>query len=276
MLSFLKTNYHMKKALQSGSATVEAAVIMPAVLFFFLSIFTLIDLFRIHGEIGGIINSYGEEKVALSYPFMVISKGSGVKDESLTTQVLSTGWTELALRNKILNSASGKRISNLTCLFSNISNGEINLEAVYTVELPIEMPGFQGFILTNHFYSKAYVGYIPENSEERVYITRNSEVYHTYKDCTALKSKIDTVLYSALGKKRNKNGAKYYPCEDCYTEEIPELVYITPHGTRFHTRADCPQLSLTIYEIPLSEKGDRRLCYYCKVKGTEENEHTDK
>ena len=99
----------------SASATVEAAMILPFIILFFVSIMWFIKLFHIHNEIGAKLNLIGNEMVAYSYPYTLLKSKAGVDDE-LTDLALSIGWTELYVKEQIMDLSVSSKIDSLTTL----------------------------------------------------------------------------------------------------------------------------------------------------------------
>lgn len=247
----------------SASATVEAVCVMPVILFFFITVMWFMDLFYIHSEIAGIVNSVGNEMVAYSYPYNSFLSGDNQAD--VLKLALQAGWKEGYLRNEIKKTSISDRISFLSTILSNVTEGEIDIVATYFVEPYITIPGLKGVFLTNHFYSKSFTGYDRKDavSEEMVYITRTGDVYHTYLNCTALNIKPSEVFYDNVDDLRNESGSKYYPCSFCKADTNSGSVYITPFGNRYHSSPNCSQLDIDIFEVPISSAGERRICKYC-------------
>ncbi|MBP5152896.1 MAG: hypothetical protein ILP13_08300 [Lachnospiraceae bacterium] len=249
---------------RKGSATVEALLILPVLITFILSVSWLFDLFRIHAEIGGVLNRVGNGMVTYSYAYDRILGGQ-ISDNEPAELAASVGWSEIYLRNEVMKTDAAKYIDNPIFGFSRVfSDGEVSLSAIYYVKPPVSVPFFKGFLLKNSFYSRMYVGCIDEDpDEECVFITRTGKVYHTVKDCRALKTTVISVEAGQVGEKRNNSGAKYYPCEKCGKKTSEGILFITPYGNRYHTDRNCYEINTTIYEIPKSEAKGRRKCYFC-------------
>ncbi len=94
-----------------------------------------------------------------------------------------------------------------------------------------------------------------------VYITDTGTVYHLSRSCTHLDLSIRPVDSGQVGDLRNSGGARYRRCEICGGGS--GLVYITDEGDRYHSSLTCSGLKRTIYEIPISQVGARRLCSRC-------------
>jgi len=253
----------MKKI--KGSGTVEALLIMPIVITFILFVGWFIDSIRIHSEIEGIVSETGTKIVNYSYAYNKVLPDKEGNSGELLKIIGSIFLSKMYLESKIKESNISEKIELISCVVENVTEkNTVKIGVSYRVKMPFSIPGFKGMILSNSFYSKGYLG--KENTEkctEYVYITKDSEVYHKTVECTALKTTIQTVLWEDVEKKRNKDGKKYYPCFRCLGEK-KVFVYITPYGTRYHTKADCRDLKRNVYKIPETEKGDRKLCCFCE------------
>lgn len=247
----------------NGSATVEASIILPIMFTVFLFFIWIIDLFRIHAEIGEIVNEVGISMVTYSYPYSKITD----TDEIDNGNTFKDFFGEFYLRNQIRKSDAYKRVNGLTCILSNINlEKEVYLKVTYGVEPYLEVPFLNEVILTNVFYSKAYSDITRSVEEDIVYvfITKYSEVYHTNENCRSLKNIVSETTSASIISKRNKSGAKYYPCTKCVNEFANGAVYYTPYGTRYHMDSACPNLNTAVFKVPLSEVSDRRICYFCR------------
>lgn len=247
-----------------GSGTVEALLIFPIVLMFFMAFVWLIDLYRVHSVIGATVNEVGYELVSFSYPGSLLGESDEEDNrifEALGSIVISEGY----LRTRVSECDAYDRISNLSCFLSHVGEEEISLSVSYRVEPIIEIPGFSGFVLTNSFYSKGYTGFRNDSMEEGyVYVTRGSKVYHTSTECLALKRTVEEISIDRIDDMRNSDGSKYYECARCKTKGKPSVVYITPYGNRYHTSVECEDIKVKVYKLPIGEIGDRRKCYFCE------------
>lgn len=104
-----------------------------------------------------------------------------------------------------------------------------------------------------------------DGDEDYVLITETGKVYHVCAECPTLKITVSEVLAGSVESKRNKSGAKYYPCEKCAKGEEPSVLYITSEGNRYHYKRDCSGLKRTVSRIPKSEAIEKgyRICKRC-------------
>ena len=260
-------NYPLSKKYK-GSATVEALFIMPVAFLFVLAIAWFMDIYRIHSEIGAAVYDSGSGMVEYSYPYLEAGK-SGDEDSGLLSGLLGEAVISRAVVYANIEETNAfDEIEDLICTVNyEESDNSLTVEAHYSVDPPVSLEWLDGIRLTNTFYSKLYAGYVNSSEEETselIYVTKDSEVYHTSCNCRALKTTVEAVSAGEVNGKRNKNGAKYYPCSFCKNEEQGSMVYITPYGTKYHKSRSCSSLNTTIYTIKKSEKGDRRKCYFCE------------
>lgn len=260
------------KSTKKGSATVEALLILPYIAIFLMFIIWIIDLYTIHAIVGGVVNDVGTQLVTYSYPYAYLIDNGFTEEnkKKMATVFTSILFSEGYLKEKVQNTSIGDKLEHLTVIECvDGDHNDISLKVSYYVRPYIDIPGVNGIYLTNSFYSKAYTGYEPikEDIEDKtVFITQNSEVYHTSQDCKALKSVIEKTSIDAIDGMRNRNGGKYYSCSKCNKKSQSGEVYYTPFGTRYHCDMNCPELRITVYEVPIHEAKERRLCKFCKNK----------
>lgn len=145
----------------------------------------------------------------------------------------------------------------------------IRLYDYQTARLPFSslFSGWRPVILRTSV--RAWVGYTGESfgetaREEMVYVTPDGQVYHRKRDCSYLNLTVKILPFSGLESARNQSGGKYYPCEYCIKGSGPGVtVYITDHGTSYHSTRDCQGLKRTVMAIPYSEAAGMRCCSRC-------------
>lgn len=237
-----------------ASATVEALLIVPVVLSVTMFFVWIMEVFRIHAEIGEIVNEAGRDMVYYSYPYSKFDNSPDI-------------FGEAYLHFLIMNSDAYKKISGLSVMQTSLNlEDSINIVVTYSVKPYVAFPGIHGMLLTNRFYSKAFLGVTKRYDKDTVYvyITKNSEVYHTGLGCRALKNVVSSTTESEIGSKRNKSGAKYYQCSKCKNYETGGIVFYTPYGNRYHSSEACSDLNTFISKIPLEEVGEKRKCLFCQ------------
>jgi hypothetical protein len=174
--------------------------------------------------------------------------------------------------------------SGLVCYGTTVG-AMLYLRVSYRVCIPF-VPGQIGsFSVTQRLVRRVWVGLseAEESSAEsetgeastekttaqQVYVTTYGQVYHLYRDCRALKRSIHATAYGDIEEKRNNDGARYYPCEDCIHGSANMIVYITDEGRRYHNSSSCGALLRYIEETTMDQVGSKRLCSYCRSRQEE-------
>lgn len=138
----------------------------------------------------------------------------------------------------------------------------------FTTIQTIRMRSFNGFAVASRLPPKEPDSAEGEETQEEtmVYITEHGKVYHTHPNCTYLRPSVTSCPIEAIQNMRNSNKGKYYPCERCFKKgsTIPDTVYITRTGNRYHKNAQCTAICHKIIKIPISQVGNRRLCKRCQ------------
>lgn len=266
-----------------GSMTVEAAVVLPLFIFFFLNLGSAIEMIRLHGnlelalwEVGNRVSVYGH----------VLNR----KEEQLqeNQQKPDSWWMELAgvtlsytyVKSQLIeylgkdyleSSPLTYGVDGLQFIESNIweSDGRFELVLTYSVSPLSQMAGFRSFRMANRYYGHLWNGYHIAGAEKGavnemyVYITENGSVYHTNRNCTHLVLSVQAVTLQQARAERNEQGGKYNACEKCSRQGYYGQVYITKDGECYHFERDCPGLKRTIKSVLLSQVGERRLCKRC-------------
>lgn len=142
----------------------------------------------------------------------------------------------------------------------------------------VRMRSFNGYAVPSKLKKEA----VQEETEQTVYITEHGSVYHTNQNCSYLRISVHAISSASIVTQRNKNGAKYYPCEKCFGQSgsLPKTVYVTDYGTCYHQNSDCTAIKRLIQSVSLSEVKGRTECKRCQAvhakevhaKGGESNE----
>lgn len=280
-----------------GSMTVEAAVIIPLLLFLIWNLTSAIEMLRLHSRLELALWKYGKVMAVGSYLLADNEEpdsaeadggkndGSGGEntDESSegTNEWLKTGRTILTdaavylavtaeLGEEYLEQAPltyGKY--GLSFLRSSYLEEDcIDLHLAYRVSPDFALPGFGSFWMVNRYYARAWTGYCvaqeEEEAKEYVYVTVYGTVYHESLQCSYLKRTIELVSVQEAKRRRNQSGGRYVLCELCGMHGKPEVVYITPDGDRYHLREDCAALKRTLQILEKTEaEKTYRACSRC-------------
>ncbi|MDD3368620.1 MAG: pilus assembly protein [Lachnospiraceae bacterium] len=260
-----------------GSMTVEAAIILPLFIFFFLNLVSCFQILKIHSDMEQALHQTGQELTVQAYAYREID---GAPEHQLKS-VLQAGFTELYVKNEVIkylgkekieNSLIVKGISGLDFSRSQILINQddlILIQVNYAVKPMIPMLGFGKICLSNRFYGKAWTGYSMNQMDLNiggvpyVYITEYGKSYHTQRNCTHLTLSIEQITLEDLDMQKNSNGENYSCCEICGSVQISQTIFITEEGNRYHNNILCSGLKRSVYAIPLSEVENRQKCSRC-------------
>ncbi len=283
----------------NASMTVEAAIVLPLFLFFFLNLSCAIEMVRLHcnmelalWEAGNAMSVYGyavtEENEGQAYEQAIGS--DNLLEDSIRNNVNTsedTWWNELAgvvlsytyVKNEIVDylgraylesSPLTYGVDGLQFIESNIYESDDKFEVIVTYEVSslIDMVGFHPFRMANRYYGHIWNGYeIPtiadSTQEQMVYITEYGQVYHQNRNCTHLQLSVRLVAMQEVIRLRNENGQKYTACEKCCDNEMKESVYITDAGRCYHYRRDCSGLKRRIVCVEASKVNGYKVCSRC-------------
>ncbi|SFC83467.1 hypothetical protein [Butyrivibrio sp. YAB3001] len=276
----LQTIRKIKEVSLSASMTLEASIILPLFIFFFINIIAVIDIIYVQSELEACLHQVGNETAMLAFDMRTGEEVLQLDEDSRAKNITEMGTLGLhavseireRLEDKLSGSAVMDGVKSLKFSSSRImyENDIIDIVVDYKVHPIIRLAGFKEFPVEARFYGHAWTGYdisggtdINHNEEEVVFITEHGTVYHRDSGCKYLNHKIESIRYEDIENKRNLDGAKYYSCEYCGKGIAGGNVFITNYGKKYHTRLNCPGLKRNIYAIPISEVGGRSPCHGC-------------
>lgn len=258
-----------------GSMTLEAAFVLPFFLFAILNILFAVNIIGTQSRINAALHQVGNKMAFAGYSY------NAVVGENVPDKLAGIALTEGYARGQIVEYV-GSSYLDKSCVkggsgglsfagSSVMEEGDvIDLRVSYRVRPFASLMGFDGFLVSQRYYGKAWTGYdasgsVSDFNEEdpMVYITETGTVYHLDRNCTYLNPKVETVSAEGMADRRNASGGKYAPCGFCGSAVGGKIVYITNYGDRYHRMLNCPGLKRTIYTVPLSEVGARGRCSKC-------------
>ena len=266
-----------------GSVTLEAALVLPLFLYFFLNLFTLFDILRVQSLVEAALHQAGREigqhAFTLHYAEEVIARADGAAvTDGAGLSLVSAAYAKQRVRDYLEETGA-----NLQCVKGGLDgfsmlrsdplsqDGVLDLVISYEVQPLVRILPFSSFSMEARYFGHVWTGYrIPgtaqeeqeEEEEETVYITRTGTVYHTRADCTYLRPKVRAVGETVPEGLRNASGGKYYPCESCGMG-ASSTCYVTDYGTRFHTSASCNKIERDVRAVKRSEVRGRACCSKC-------------
>ncbi len=259
-----------------GSMTVEAAIVLPLFLFFFLNMGCAIELIRLHGnlelalcDVANRMAVYGcavQDKDTESAKALQKLMDIGVTYTYVKGEIKDYVGKDYLEQSPVAGGADG-----LVFLESDIftEKDELELIVTYKVQPFISIAGFRPFRMANRYYGHLWNGYrLPgetnaQETEDMVYVTENGKVYHEKLDCSHLSLSIREVGSGEVYRLHNENGERYVPCQKCGGGLTPGSVCITLDGTGIHNNRNCPGLKRTVKTISRKDAGNYRPCRRC-------------
>jgi hypothetical protein len=278
-----------------ASLTLEAAVVLPLYLFFFLALLSVMEMFQFSmtmdqalGRISKQIALYASADCLLEKPQAASAQqeqtaqdaangGSAAaeKVEGVAATVLADLYVEQTLQERVPQEYRRQMgvQGDIALWRSNVllKDDLVDLVATYEIEPRCNVFGIPKQLLVNRARTHAWTGYRiggaaeeTKEEEQMVYVTETGTVYHLSRSCTHLDLAIRAVSPDQLSSSRNKSGGCYQVCEKCGLGCASQgTYYITNEGDRYHSSLSCSGLKRTVYEIPISQVGDRRPCSRC-------------
>ena len=231
-----------------GSATLEAAMILPVFLAAAASLITIGQMLMISSEIQSALT-----QTAKIYAQSISTETSGSKDffyfldaDALCSSCIAGGRNGITIRQAR-------------------EEGDIcKVSASYVLKAPL--PFFSGIRIPQKLSGRARIfsGYIPGISEEEedrvVYIAEHGSVYHLRADC----SHICLTIRDAQTIRGLIDSGRYLPCEKCiHGSERPSVIYVTAYGDCFHSSLSCSGLKRTVKAVSMKEVKGMRRCSRC-------------
>lgn len=260
--------------------TVEASIVLPLFLFFFLNLGCAIEMIRLHGnlqlalwQIGNRLSVYGYAVDSGEEPQSEEAIQSGEGDNEWWKDLAGIAFSGTFVKEQIIRSA-GEDYLNQSPLTKGAEGlqlwesrlfgpeDEISIVVTYSVSPWSKLVGFDEFRMSNRYYSHIWNGYqVSDNGDtengseeaQTVYVTETGRVYHITQECTHLTLSTRPVSAASVDGERNENGGKYYPCERCAGGNATGVYYITSDGNRYHFDRGCSGLKRTVKSMPLDQ-----------------------
>lgn len=255
-----------------GSMSLEAALVLPLFLFFFLNLGSAMEIMRLHGRLETALWEVGRE--AGVYGCILRVEG-GLEKETLVSEIgdliLSHTYVKARIKKYLGEEyldASPLRGGSDGLLFlgSDLVNEEDLLEIVLTYQIqPFwNLAGFRSFFMENRYYGRMWTGYDPKKADRAVYyLAENGEVYHRNQNCTHLMLSIQGIRRENLNAAVNLEGRHYRACLKCVQGPIPEELWIAEEGECFHARRECSGLKRKYRAVTWEEARKYRPCSRC-------------
>ena len=247
----------------SASYTLEAAVVLPLLAGFFVSILFFFRVLQVETQVQESLY-YAGRKTACE---ACVSDSPAVLRATAETYFRKE-LSQYEVPKKFVKGG----MTGVSLLQSEFSDCEMKLRADYRIQLPVAFFTVRDVRVSQSCKNRKWTGDADANDEgseeDYVYVTEHGNVYHRQRNCPYLDLSIRSVQYADIGSSRNKSGHKYYACPDCVAENSSGgTVYITDYGTCYHNSLSCSGLKRTVSLVPLTEVGGRNCCKRCGSGG---------
>lgn len=261
-----------------GSMTLEAAIVLPLFLFFFINLLSILEMMRLHSNLSMALRETGNDLAIYGYAYRKLDDSN---NSVLGETIMSVSFSYIYVKNKIiayagkeyLQSSPLKDVNRLLFWETHIMEEEDTIELLltYKVSPVFSLAGFREARMYNCYYIRAWTGFDVADEEgevkEYVYVTETGEVYHVDLNCTHLKMSINEVYLFQIHQLRNIYGEKYDLCSLC-DRAGGFRVFITETGNKYHQDLQCSALKRTVTKVLKSEVGAYRPCKRCGEKSS--------
>lgn len=258
-----------------ASMTLEAAMVLPLFLFFILNMIYCMNIIGTQSRIQAALHQTGNQMAFAGYAY--VQAGEMILPDSLAGVFLSEGYARQQIircvgREYLEKSCVTGGAGGISLLGSSVMGvGDyIDLQVSYRGQPFTALMGYDGFLMKQRYYAKAWTGYEIGTSADGqavedplVYLTETGTVYHVYRSCSYLNPVIKEIAVAEIAGQQNLSGGKYSACERCGNGNAMGRVYVTEQGSHYHRNLNCSGLKRTIYTVPLSQTGGRGRCSKC-------------
>lgn len=242
--------------------TVEASLVLPLFIFFFLHLSGYIEMLRLHGKMTLALWDAGKQLSA--YAAIADTSGIDVPDMAVSYLYVQNQVKNLLGKEYLDTSPLVYGSMGLNYLACDYDEGFTDIAVTYQVEPPVTIFPFSYMRMVNRYYGRVWSGYdVTKEVPEYVYVTIYGEVWHETTDCSYLAIEVYGTGRSNVEALRNESGKRYHLCELCEDREWGVQVYYTPYGDCYHKDRNCSSLVRYIRAIEWQEHLPYRACSKC-------------
>lgn len=262
-----------------GSLTVEASFVFPLFLFAMVIMMMPFSMMDHQRQVQAVLESVCEDLSRLAYVGYELQENKteiklpegelepGLSIDGLgETAMMAYAWLQVSKR---LKDIPVKKLSLLRSEF--MKDGEmVSLIADYELSLPFSLFRMSGISMTSQSCRRAWIGKDGgwleegqgEETDEIVFIGKNSTKYHQSRICHYLYNQLTGVSRTEIENLRNESGGKYHPCRVCGGGS-GEQVFIMPNGSSYHGSPSCTAIIAYVKAVKKSEVAHLGACSYC-------------
>lgn len=244
-----------------ASMTVEAAMLLPLVMFFFLHIMGFVEMLRLHGKLSFALWECGNQLTV--YTAMSGELEENVPDMAVSYLYVGNRVKAFLGKDYLDNSPIVQGSQGLNYLSSSYEEDCIDIGVTYQVQPKLTLFRFPYMRMVNRYYGRAWTGFDASEEVRYVYVTLYGEVWHATAECSYIFITVQEADRASIKALRNVSGSKYSACELCREAAATGTVYYTNQGNRYHNTKDCASLTRYISAILWQEDLPYRACSRC-------------
>lgn len=249
------------------SMSVEAALLIPLFMFFFLHLSGVIEMLRLHGKVQAALWNVGNRTVIYTETFA--EEMGELSHDAVSYLVIRDQMISYLDRKYLEESPLVYGKDGLNYLRSEYLDDQdcVDIVVTYQVEPILSLFPIPYRRMYNRYYGRAWTGYdvgLENSAKQYVYITEQGEVWHTTPYCSYLYHEILMVKARDIAEQKNARGKKYILCEFCQDEQQGTYVYYTAEGERYHLKRKCTAIYKDIRAIVWQEDLPYRKCSRCE------------
>lgn len=292
---------------KKGSLTVEAALLMPAVLSAFIFFLYLLRILYVEIQLDyasaailentascGYLLKYADEaaeqeigKSAGENEYYAVAGQAG----DVLRGLADSGYFCAAIRQKLQHPEVVEKtvkggIAGITYRGSEVyaEDEMTTIHMKYVIEFPVFSSILPGVVFEKQWIMRSFSGegtleFEQESEEESeegyVYVTETGSVYHVSANCTYIRLKVEQCIFGEIDTRRNANGGKYYACAACCKSGdigSGSIVFITQTGTHYHSLRECSKIKREVKRITITEAQAYRPCSRCAAGSQQKKE----
>lgn len=283
--SIKRVSLSASKAFKAGM-TVEAAVVLPLFLFFFVNLGCAVEMIRLHGNLELALWNAGNKLCLYGY---ALENGSEIREKAVA-EGEGEWWKEAAgvalsytyIKSEVAGYVGEKYLeesplsygtSGLHFLESSLPQADDTVDIILTYQVSpwIKIPAVRPFRMQNRYYGRLWTGYQISGAgggeaADVVYLAEYASVYHENINCTHLRLTIREVTLQEAKSARNEYGARYKECSKCRGAPYKGTVFVGKEGDCYHYDVGCSGLKRTILTVPRKQAQGYRPCSRCGGK----------
>lgn len=255
----------------NGSLSLEASIVLPLFIGAVVMVIFFIQAIQMEMRIQKAL--YNQILKSSGYAYFVnIANISDPAEQLIETEYV---------RNKVINEVGKEYLDNsyiiggskgiYANIFAKAEDGILDISLIYKMNIPFNIFKLSSIPFVSRIKVHTWIGKTDTDKDIKgkyVYVTPNGQVFHLYKDCSYIYSKIENSKVDEIDNIRNESGGKYYPCVVCTNQSTAqEYVFYTKYGIRYHSNSKCRNLYSNIYCIDYEiAKEKYRLCSKCEKR----------